>query len=62
MNKYRVRMVIRGSIVKPSYDGYCDVYAPDEEEAKVRAIREVRRKAHWDSPVADFRVVSVEEC
>lgn len=58
--RYRVWLHIRGSVVKPCYDGYVDCYAPSYEEAGEWAIREVRRKAHWDSPPEAFRVDRIE--
>ena len=60
MRSYRVWMTIRGSIVKPPYDGYVDVVAEDEEHAFSRAVAEARRTAHWDSPLEAFRLVKVE--
>lgn len=48
--KYRVWMTIRGSVVKPSYDGYVD----DEGDAFDAAVAQARRIAHWDSPPQDF--------
>ena len=60
MNRYRVWMTIRGSVVKPSYDGYVDVSAASEEEAFERAITECRRTAHPDSSREAFRLERVE--
>lgn len=60
LKRYRVWMRIRGSIVKPSYDGKCDVWATDPDDAFDRAITECRRTAHSDSPREDFALERVE--
>lgn len=60
MKRYRVWVHIRGSVVKSSQDGYIDVWADDEDDAFIRAIRQARTSAHWDSPVDAFRLVRVE--
>lgn len=60
MKHYRVWMHIRGGISKPSYDGYVDVWAADEQEAVERAKQDLRRGAHWDSAPEDLRVQRVE--
>lgn len=57
---YRVHMTIRGSMVKPSYDGKVDVWASGKEAAFKKAVKRARATAHWDSAPGDFRLDSVE--
>lgn len=60
LRHFRVWMTIRGSVSKPTYDGKCDVWAIDEDDAFQRAIAECQRTAHWDSPASAFRLDKVE--
>jgi hypothetical protein len=60
LNKYRVHLTVRGSIVKPSYDGSVTVFAEDEDEAFDRAVTRCIQTAHWDSPRSDFRLDKIE--
>lgn len=59
----RVHMRIRGSLVKPAYDGYIDVNAaPEDTDDDIfeAAIRRARATAHWDSRPSDFVLERIE--
>ena len=60
-HKYRVWMHIAGGMGMPSYDGYVDVYACDEEEAGPKAKRSLRHTSFPDVSPSEMRVESVEE-
>lgn len=45
-------MHVKGSVIRPAYDGYVDVYAADEYEAGLVAIRKLRNTSFpevWSS-------------
>lgn len=60
LTRYRVWMTILGSVVKPQYEGFVDVWAENEDQAFEKAVRESRRTAHWDSSPESFRLDRVE--
>ena len=60
LNKYRVWIHIRGSVVRPAYDGYVEVYAENDNEAAERAKRELMRGTFKDVWYENFVVESVE--
>ena len=60
MNKYRVWLTVRGSIVRPSYDGYVDIDADTPEEAQECAIRKLLHTSFRDAGYDEIRVDRIE--
>ena len=59
MKKYRVQMRIKGSPFRPPYEGYVDVWAEDDDDAAVRARRELKRTSFSDVGYDSMQVKSV---
>lgn len=60
MNQYRVWLTILGSVVKPHYDGYVDVWAESFCDAGLAAVEKLTQGVHNDRRRTDFRVDRVE--
>lgn len=62
LKKFRVWMHSVPSPGSTYYDGYVDVWATDEEDAKPKAKKELRRTTFPERSDSSWVVDKVEEC
>ena len=60
MNKYEVKVYIRGGISRPPYNPTVKVWAENDEEAAEKAVKELRRGTFQDVWGDAFKVQEVK--